>query len=89
MKIVLFIDGLGFGGAQRQIVNLAVELKRGGHEIEFLCYNRDKNNGFCSLNTGEDYYSMDVLYQYHKVVQKFCVSAKPFCETSVYYRLEN
>ena len=39
MKIVLLIDGLGFGGAQRQIVNLAVELKRSGHEIEFLCYN--------------------------------------------------
>ena len=43
MKIVLLIDGLGFGGAQRQIVNLAVELKRGGHDIEFLCYNREND----------------------------------------------
>lgn len=41
MKIVLLIDSLGFGGAQRQIVNLAIELKKGGHDIHFIRYRND------------------------------------------------
>ena len=41
MKITLLVDSLGFGGAQRQIANLAVELKAKGHEISFLRYAKD------------------------------------------------
>lgn len=41
MKITLLADSLGFGGAQRQIANLAVELKTKGHEISFVRYLRD------------------------------------------------
>lgn len=41
MKIVLLVDSLGFGGAQRQIVNLAACLKDDGHDIVFLRYRRD------------------------------------------------
>ncbi len=41
MKIVLLVDSLGFGGAQRQIVNLAIELKKGGHDIHFIRYRND------------------------------------------------
>lgn len=41
MNIALLVDSLGFGGAQRQIVNLAVELKKQGHKISFLRYRRD------------------------------------------------
>ncbi|MBQ8320984.1 MAG: glycosyltransferase [Clostridia bacterium] len=41
MKIALLIDGLGFGGAQRQMANLAVALKERGHEIFFLKYRAD------------------------------------------------
>lgn len=39
MKILLVIDDLGSGGAQRQLVYLAVGLKRRGHEVEILVYN--------------------------------------------------
>jgi len=41
MKVALLIDSLGFGGAQRQIVNLAVELKALGHDISVVRYHKD------------------------------------------------
>jgi len=41
MKVLCFIDSLGSGGAQRQLVTLAVGLKKRGHEIRFLVYHQD------------------------------------------------
>ena len=41
MKIALLIDSLGFGGAQRQMVNLAAELKKCGHDVRLLRYRED------------------------------------------------
>lgn len=38
MKILLVIDHLGSGGAQRQIVELACGLKKRGHEVEMFIY---------------------------------------------------
>ncbi|OMP78873.1 glycosyltransferase family 4 protein [[Flexibacter] sp. ATCC 35208] len=38
MKVVLCIDGLGSGGAQRQIVLLAELLISSGHTVEFITY---------------------------------------------------
>jgi glycosyltransferase involved in cell wall biosynthesis len=38
MKILLVIDNLGSGGAQRQMVNLACALSTRGHHIEFFTY---------------------------------------------------
>lgn len=38
MNILLVIDNLGSGGAQRQIVNLACALSTRGHHIEFFVY---------------------------------------------------
>lgn len=40
-KIVLLVDSLGFGGAQRQIVNLAVELKKQGDDVVLMRYRKD------------------------------------------------
>ena len=42
MKIALLIDSLGSGGAQRQIVNLAIELKKKGHHVDFVYYYKDE-----------------------------------------------
>lgn len=42
MKILCFIDLLGSGGAQRQLVNLAIELNRSGIDVSFLVYYPDK-----------------------------------------------
>ena len=38
MKITCLIDSLNSGGAQRQIVNLAVLLKKKGHEVDLISY---------------------------------------------------
>src|SRR5690554_995427 len=40
MKILCVIDSLGSGGAQRQLVNLAIAFKNRGHAVEFLVYHR-------------------------------------------------
>jgi glycosyltransferase involved in cell wall biosynthesis len=39
LKILCVIDDLAAGGAQRQLVNLAIELKIQGHDLSFLTYN--------------------------------------------------
>lgn len=38
MKILCFTDSLVSGGAQRQLVNLAILLKKRGHTVDFLVY---------------------------------------------------
>lgn len=38
MKLLFVIDNLGSGGAQRQMVNLALGLQQRGHQIEFFIY---------------------------------------------------
>jgi glycosyltransferase involved in cell wall biosynthesis len=39
MKLLFVIDSLGSGGAQRQMVSLALGLKDRGHDVEFFVYN--------------------------------------------------
>ncbi|WP_180107688.1 glycosyltransferase [Acinetobacter sp. YH12085] len=41
MNILCVIDSLGSGGAQRQIVNLALSFKDRGHSVDFLVYHSD------------------------------------------------
>lgn len=41
MKILCVIDSLGSGGAQRQLVNLALAFKDKGHEVYFLVYHSE------------------------------------------------
>ena len=38
MKILCFVDELGSGGAQRQLITMAKGLLRRGHEVRFLIY---------------------------------------------------
>ena len=40
MKILCVIDYLGSGGAQRQLVNLAIGFKHHGHDVSFLVYHQ-------------------------------------------------
>jgi glycosyltransferase involved in cell wall biosynthesis len=40
MKILCVIDSLGSGGAQRQLVELALGFKEQGHEVSFLVYHQ-------------------------------------------------
>lgn len=41
MKILLFIDSLGAGGAQRQLVGLAVMLKEKKYDVKVITYHND------------------------------------------------
>ncbi len=43
MKILLIIDHFGSGGAQKQIVNLALGLKNSNHNVEFFIYHPSIN----------------------------------------------
>lgn len=62
-KIVLFIDNLGSGGAQRQIVNLGILLKKQGYDVSVLVYADlpfyknilDKNNIPLKMINGNNY----------------------------------
>ena len=62
-KILFFIDGLGSGGAQKQLVTLAIELKKRGYKVEVAFYhdedffkkeliNNDVNYFFIKKGTG-------------------------------------
>lgn len=42
MKILCLIDGLGSGGAQRQMVGLLKMLDKRGFEVELLCYHKEE-----------------------------------------------
>jgi len=41
MNVLCFIDSLGSGGAQRQLVSLGIGLKNRGHAVRFLMYHDD------------------------------------------------
>jgi GalNAc-alpha-(1->4)-GalNAc-alpha-(1->3)-diNAcBac-PP-undecaprenol alpha-1,4-N-acetyl-D-galactosaminyltransferase len=38
MKVLCVIDNLSSGGAQRQIINLAIGLRHRGHDVSMFCY---------------------------------------------------
>ena len=45
MKRILFIaDGLGSGGAERQMVTVARQLQLRGYDVEVLCYSGNNFN---------------------------------------------
>lgn len=41
MKVLCVIDSLGSGGAQRQLVNLAISFKEKGNDVSFLVYHSE------------------------------------------------
>ena len=41
MKILCFIDSLGSGGAQKQLVELAIGFKKKGNQLSFLTYHKE------------------------------------------------
>lgn len=55
MKILLLIDSLGAGGAQRQLVGLAVMLKQRGHNVIVVTYHDNQFYADTILNAGVPY----------------------------------
>lgn len=70
MRILCVIDSLGSGGAQRQLVNLAVAFKERGHQVRFAVYHQE--NFFKGL-LDEQYIKVDVISEpsYVKRLFKF------------------
>jgi glycosyltransferase involved in cell wall biosynthesis len=64
MKILLVIDSLGSGGAQRQIVNLAKGLKKNGHIVEIFIY--DNSNNFFN----DDIINSNIIIHYPRFEKK-------------------
>ena len=96
MKILCVIDSLGSGGAQRQLVNLALAFKDKGHEVSFLVYHSEpfyyatlKEHGIDILEVIEPSYIKRLLKmrrairkgQYDSVLS-FLEAANFICEVS-------
>lgn len=69
MKILLFIDSLGSGGAQRQMVELALGFQEKGHTVSFLTYH---NLNFFKSQLGENIPVVTIIEpNYFKRILKF------------------
>ena len=76
MKLLFVIDNLGTGGAQRQMVNLAVGLIAKGHQVRIFCYSPgDKlaqplRDAGVSITWREkrSRYSFDVILALYKII---------------------
>ena len=62
-RILCLIDSLGPGGAQRQLVGLAVFLKEQGYNVSVVCY--DENSFYVDMLL-----SHDVQYVYLEKANK-------------------
>ena len=96
MKILCVIDSLGSGGAQRQLVNLALAFKEKGHEVSFLVYHSQpfyypllKKEGIEVIEVVEPNY-LKRLFKMRKVIRcggydavlSFLEAANFICEVS-------
>jgi len=96
MKILCVIDSLGSGGAQRQLVNLALAFKEKSHEVSFLVYHSEpfyypllKKEGIEVIEVVEPNY-LKRLFKMRKVIRgggydsvlSFLEAANFICEIS-------
>lgn len=78
MKILLFIDSLGAGGAQRQLVGLARMLKEDGERVKVITYHDDpfylptlEESGVDYENVGKARNKYLRLYYIHKAIKEY------------------
>ena len=69
MKVLLVIDHFGSGGAQRQLVNLAIGLKNTGHDISIFIYYPE----YDFYRNFLEKYSIRII-DFHKEKQGICAS---------------
>lgn len=77
MKILFFIDELGSGGAQRQMVNLALEFVKLGYDITFLTYRKSdfyekvlKEQNIHIINISEEGGYLNRLLTCRRIIRK-------------------
>ncbi len=66
MKILCFIDLLGSGGAQRQLVNLAIEFKNKGDDVSFIVYYPDK---FYISKLAENNIEVELIHETNAIIR--------------------
>ena len=78
MKILLFIDSLGAGGAQRQLVGLARMLKEDGAQVKVITYHDDpfylpvlEENGVEYENVSKAQNKFLRLYYIYKAIKRY------------------
>lgn len=78
MRILLFIDSLGAGGAQRQLVGLARMLKEDGEQVKVITYHNDpfylpslEESDIEYENVGKAKNKYLRLYYIHKVIKQY------------------
>ena len=78
MRLLLFIDSLGAGGAQRQLVGLARMLKEDGEQVKVITYHDNpfylptlEENGVDYENVGKAQNKYLRLYYIHKVIKQY------------------
>ncbi len=78
MKVLCFIDSLGAGGAQRQLVGLAMKLKELGYSVDILVYHRESFHYKAMKNQGIPVHEILEANYVRRVVciVKFLVFAK-------------
>lgn len=80
MRIILFIDNLGSGGAQRQLVGLADMLNKKGYQVK-VCYYQDDQfyYGFLDENAVSHQLIKDARNHYKRIfsVRNFLIDEKP------------
>jgi GalNAc-alpha-(1->4)-GalNAc-alpha-(1->3)-diNAcBac-PP-undecaprenol alpha-1,4-N-acetyl-D-galactosaminyltransferase len=96
MKLLFVIDNLGTGGAQRQMVNLAIGLTTRGHQVRIFCYSPgDKlaqplRDAGVSIAWHEKHsrYSLDVIFAlYNSIVSEHFDILLSFLSTPNFYSL--
>ena len=71
MKILLVTDSLGSGGAQRQLVNLAIGLKKKCHEIHLFTYNNQDFYKDIILKSGIRLHDLNIKSQKYSLKPPF------------------
>lgn len=77
MKILFVLDNLGTGGAQRQLVNLALGLHNRGHHVSFFCYSKGDKLALPLKDMGisifwdikKKKYSLEVIKKLRNIIQ--------------------
>lgn len=77
MKVCCFIDSLGSGGAQRQMVNMAIGLQMRNHQIAFITYHEDaffqdklSRNGIKNITIKSNYAADQVIKVWRMFVKE-------------------
>lgn len=69
MKILLLISDLGSGGAERQLVNLAILFKQNGMNVDFVVYNKSDFYKHYLISNGIDIHQLHPKNYFDRIIK--------------------